>query len=337
MRKSLFLFFLISSLFIVEVNAKKEYDLKWNISPNESISYDVVQSDTVSGQDPMLDLFTKDYREYFVGVFESIRKDYKIKDLKISFSCSTPGIVDVVMTHKQPEIYKDFFLDMKSIVNSLKKDSLSAQEKALVQYLETGDEKSLEGLSEEDLAEMEDLIKTFKESKKQEEKTIVSLRGSVCENGDIHSFWTKSNQMNLLSLFAQLPNKKVVVGESWPLDVKLINCDQNFTCKSSSHKNMVTLKKIQVVEGEVVAVLNYDILESVQGVFDMSLMKQMSSINPLMNSDSVKDQNDLSIEMKVEGDCYFSITKGRWKDFQMVIRTRKNQAVSAQVYSFKGK
>jgi len=95
------------------------------------------------------------------------------------------------------------------------------------------------------------------------------LRGSIYKNGAIHSFWMKSNQKNLLSLFFELPNKPIKKGETWTLNnVNFIGNDQNFICRKAEKKNIVTLSDIKEIDGQTIAVIDYDILEYVSGDFN---------------------------------------------------------------------
>src|SRR5690606_18646859 len=93
----------------------------------------------------------------------------------------------------------------------------------------------------------------------------VVLRGSVYETGPIHSFWVKNDQKNLIALFFQLPENPVKIGDKWSLEVNFIGNDQTFVCDNAYKTNEVTLTDIKEVNGEKIAVLEYNLIEFVEG------------------------------------------------------------------------
>ena len=129
---------------------------------------------------------------------------------------------------------------------------------------------------------------------------------------------------------AQLPSQKVAVGDSWSIQTKLINCDQSVVCREAGKKNKVTLEKVEVVDGETIAVVNYDIVESFAGEYDFS---GIAFKNPFIGNDKF-----IGIEAKVSGKGYFSISKGRWNKYASYISiTKKNSTnsnTSTQVITF---
>jgi hypothetical protein len=129
----------------------------------------------------------------------------------------------------------------------------------------------------------------------------VMLRGSVYETGGIHSFWIKSAQKNLIALFFELPTKPVKVGDKWSLDINLITNDQNFECDSAYKINEVTLNDIKLVNGETIAVLKYNIVEYVKGVFYTPSF--------LGNEGGKKET---MMKFSYEGIAEFSVENGRW-------------------------
>lgn len=129
----------------------------------------------------------------------------------------------------------------------------------------------------------------------------VLLRGSVYETGDIHSFWLKTSQKNLLAILFQLPKQPVKIGDSWPLDVNFISNDQNFECDSSYRMNKATLIDINKVKGETIAVLKYDILEFVNGDFQYPSLSGQS-----------REPKKTRMKISHQGIAEFSVDKGRW-------------------------
>lgn len=133
----------------------------------------------------------------------------------------------------------------------------------------------------------------------------VMLRGSVYKSGGIESFWVKSNQKNLISIFFELPKGEVKIGETWQLDVNFIGNDQNFDCDSSFHKNEVTLIDVRIIEGDTIAVLKYDIQEYVEGGFKSPFSDEPTITKMLMTHEAIGE---------------FSITKGRWNEYNGIMK-----------------
>lgn len=136
----------------------------------------------------------------------------------------------------------------------------------------------------------------------------VMLRGSVYETGEIHSFWVKSGQKNLIALLFELPSKPVKVGDKWALDVNLIGNDQNFDCKDSYKINEVTLDEIKKIDGETIAVLKYNIAEYVEGDFS----------SPLFFSKDDK-QEEMTMKFTYQGIAEFSVERGRWINYDGIM------------------
>ncbi|WP_157976289.1 hypothetical protein [Lewinella sp. IMCC34191] len=128
----------------------------------------------------------------------------------------------------------------------------------------------------------------------------IVLRGSVYETGSIHSFWLKNNQKNLVALFFQLPTSPVSTGDKWALDVNLISNDANFKCDSSYRVNEATLADIKEVNGETIAVIQYNIVEYVSGEFSM----------PAFLGGGGKSETEMDISY--QGIAEFSIDQGHW-------------------------
>ena len=136
----------------------------------------------------------------------------------------------------------------------------------------------------------------------------VVLRGSVYESGGIHSFWIKSTQKNLISLFFELPTNPVKVGDKWSLDINLITNDQNFECDSAYKKNEVTLNEIKVVNGDSIAVLKYNIDEYVKGDFNTP---------SFFGSEGGKKET--LMRFSHQGIAEFSVNNGRWISYDVIM------------------
>ena len=147
--------------------------------------------------------------------------------------------------------------------------------------------------TDEKLGKMMDMMRSLNKG--------VVLRGSLYEEGGIHSFWLKSRQKNLLALLFELPTVPVKVGDKWSLDVNLIANDQNFDCDSAYKVNEVTLVDVKKRKGEKIAVLKYHHVEYVQG----------SYYKPSFLGDEGEQQAGM-MKFVHEGMAEFSVDKGRW-------------------------
>ncbi|MDW3652726.1 MAG: hypothetical protein R8P61_36950 [Bacteroidia bacterium] len=133
------------------------------------------------------------------------------------------------------------------------------------------------------------------------------LRGSVHPSGELHSFWVQSKQKNLISIFFELPPGKVSAGDSWSLNnVNLIGNDQNFVCEEANKSNQVRLREIKSVEGESIAVLDYDILEYVSGQFNSPFGAKNKGKKTIM-------------KFVYKAQAEFSIDKGKWISYQGIM------------------
>ncbi|MES1220680.1 MAG: hypothetical protein ABUT20_34590 [Bacteroidota bacterium] len=132
----------------------------------------------------------------------------------------------------------------------------------------------------------------------------VMLRGAVNEGGSIQSFYVKNDQKNLISMFFELPNRQISVGDKWTLAINFISMDQNFTCDSSFKKNAVTLIDLKQTGGQTIAVLKYDIEEFVLGDF---------------NSPMTGGSKKTTMKMIFNAIAEFSIEKGRWVNYDGIL------------------
>jgi len=128
------------------------------------------------------------------------------------------------------------------------------------------------------------------------------FRGSLDDTGSIHTFY--SSDLNQMALYFQLPNIKIKIGDSWPVDFGGIylngafNCDSlngAFNYDSCFKLNSVTLTDIKKRNNETFAVINYNIREYVSGT-------------PIDTFEVEKFMMEFSYKATGE----FSIEKGRW-------------------------
>lgn len=249
-------------------------DLKWKIGENEKLNYATVMSD----------IDTSAIEIDFGGLFKSLSDNTKsgIKESKDFF-----------------KKFNDAFKNLDYIT------TLSTEEDGVIEIIMTTRPK-------ENVKEAEIDSTDSKEAKilkmMQSMNQGVMLRGSVYETGDIHSFWVKSNQKNLIALFFQLPKNPVKIGDKWSLDVNLIANDQNFKCDSAYKINEVTLTDIKKVDGETVAVLKYNIVEYVSGDFN----------SPSFFGNKGGKKKTM-MKFSHQGIAEFSIEKGRWITYDGIL------------------
>ena len=146
----------------------------------------------------------------------------------------------------------------------------------------------------------------------------VVLRGSVYQKGGIHSFWVKSNQKNLISVFFELPTKPVKIGDTWELDINLISNDQNFNCDSSYKVNEVKLTDIKKVNNENIAVVKYNIVEYVKGVFYAPA-----------RSNNQGEKIETTMMFMHQAIAEFSIEKGRWISYDGLMTLVSSGVITA--------
>ncbi len=139
----------------------------------------------------------------------------------------------------------------------------------------------------------------------------VMLRGAVNPNGSIQSFWLKSAQKNLISMFFELPSEPILIGDKWEMDINFIGNDQSFICKHSNKINEVTLLDVISKDGEDVALLKYKIEEYVFGDFNSPISETGKS-------------TELKMIFTFEALAEFSISDGRWIKYEGIL----NQEIS---------
>lgn len=145
----------------------------------------------------------------------------------------------------------------------------------------------------------------FTEMLKKMEGTV-QLRGQIDASGAITSFWLAPNQKNLLALFCELPKTPVKVGDRWSLNVNFVQMGFGFVADKANRLNQVELSGVQKeADGEVVAVLDYIIAESVEGNFQMGDQTKATTM-----------------AMSFAGRGRFSVTKGLWKSFAGRMKTK---------------
>ena len=259
-------------------------DLKWEIGENEKLNYATVMSD----------IDTSSIEMDFGGLFKSL-SDSTESGLKES---------------------KDFFKKFNDAFKNLDYvTTLSKEENGVIEIVmatrpkENVNETEIDSTDSKE-AEMLKMMQSLNQG--------IMLRGSVYESGDIHSFWVKSNQKNLIAIFFQLPANPVKIGDKWSLDVNLIANDQNFECDSAYKVNEVTLTDIKKVDGETVAVLKYNIIEYVNGDFNSP---------SFFGNEGGKKKT--MMKFSHQGIAEFSIDNGRWITYDGIMSLEASGVLTA--------
>jgi hypothetical protein len=251
---------------------KQKVDLDWKIGKEEKLSYLTVMSDIDTSSTQL------NFGSLFKSFSDSTGKDMsQAKDFfkKLNAAFKNVNVV-TTLTNKGGGVI-DIVAVAKQNKNELQSDTTNSKQDRMIKMMKAMGQGVL-------------------------------LRGSVYESGGIHSFWTKTNQKNLISIFFELPTKPVQVGDTWKLDVNLISNDENFECDSSYNLNKVTLVEIKKIQGENIAVLKYDIVQYVKGNFSMSKLTGNGG-----------EQTKTMMKFTHQALAEFSIDKGRWISYDGIM------------------
>ena len=177
----------------------------------------------------------------------------------------------------------------------------------------------IEMVTEDKKTDKDDSAEDEKEKMMNSMMKGTMLRGSVYSNGSLHSFWMKSSQKNLLSLFFELPNKELKKGDTWTLsNVNFIGNDQNFICKKAEKRNIITLTDIKKSNGETIAVIDYDILEYVSGDFNTPAF---------FGNEAESKKTEMKFIYKAQAE--FSVEKGKWISYNGIMSLDASGALNS--------
>ncbi len=277
---------LLSMVLSVNGQDLKTVDLRWKIDPNKPLTYGTTMKD-ISSEDMEMDFFSK--------LFESI-KDSTSTDSSDQSDAKKTGIKEMMKALQSAQQETDYIC------------TLSNKGKGVIDIVMSGrpEEDSITEDDDEDEEEEDEMKKASSFIKSMQQGVV--LRGSVTEEGDMHSFWLKSAQMNLIAILFQLPSKPVSVGDKWGLNIHLISNDQNFVCDSAYKINEVELIDIRIENNEHIAVLKYNIEEYVKGEFSMpSFMSSGNSTTPT------------TMRLTHNGTAEFSVEQGKWLNYNALM------------------
>ncbi len=269
--------FTLSIGFLISISTfsqkNKEVELNWKIVPQETLTYQTIMN------------------EIDTSVVE-----LNFGDLFKAFTDSTED-----KTNEAKNLFKQLNESFKNIdlVTDLTNNGNGTVEIVMKTRPKEKVDKDESDTTDTKMAKMMKMMQSMNQG--------IMLRGSVYETGNIHSFWIKSNQKNLIALFFQLPNKPVKIGDSWQLDINLIANDQNFKCDSAYKVNKVTLTDLKKQNGETIAVIKYEIEEFVNGTFN----------SPAMFGSGGPTQTMMKFTHQAIAE--FSIDKGRWISYDGIM------------------
>jgi hypothetical protein len=262
------LFVIICLLVVKTVSAQKSetITLEWKIKPGDTLSYKTIMTSIEQSEPDMDKLIGRIAPE---SLKDSISKD-SMPDFKKFFKAMQKANDDLDLSCKMTN-NGNGIVGVYMVSNPEKKDL----EKDSISNIFAGLSKMMGN---------------------------IMLRGSVYQKGGIHSFWVKTAQKNLISMFFELPKTPVKKGDSWPLEVNYILNDQNFDCTKSNRTNKVTLIDIKKVKEEQIALLQYTIEEYVEGNFGMFDDKEKTIMHFTLNATAE-----------------FSVEKGRWISYEGIL------------------
>ena len=149
-----------------------------------------------------------------------------------------------------------------------------------------------------DNAPTDAMTQSFNQAMQNMEGTV-QLRGEMTPDGAISSFYLEQHQRNLLAIFFELPTGSVHVGDSWGLDFNCIQMGAGFSANTAAKVNRVAFSGLtQTADGKPIAILDYALVESVDGSFQ-SLLSDKASPS--------------SMTCSFLGRGQFLIEQGRWQ------------------------
>ncbi len=264
------IFFLL--LFVSNLNAQinsEEILLKWKINKNDTLTYQTAMNQIGDSE------FNFNFKEVFGNVLNNISDSIPIKKDSLSKNLNELD---------GNEIFKKVLEASKKV----KLETRLFQSQKFVDIIDIEMSRTPIENIKGDSTEIKDVFPIMTEG--------IQLKGSIFEDGSIHSFWLNNSQRNLISLYFELPKKPVKIGDKWTLkDLNYIQYGNIFICDEAEKRHEVTLLDIKEQDGDKIAVIEYDIYEYVLGKIDF-----MGSVIP--------SRMEVMYKAKTE----FSVNRGKW-------------------------
>jgi len=129
----------------------------------------------------------------------------------------------------------------------------------------------------------------------------IAIIGRIENNGNMKSFWLRESQRNLITLLFGLPMRSVKIGDSWDLNLNLLNTDPTFKCIDSRKSTKVNFDSIEYDSNkEIIAIFKYDIIEKIKGESGFG---------------------NIDWEMSFKGIGKYNYTKKEWKSLKLINTT----------------
>ena len=275
---------------IIDNNTEK-VALKWKVS--DTIKY-ITKMEQIGEAE-----FNMDFAKTFGKVLNIVSKN--LKD-------STDIKNDSIKNGFDNLFEGDIFKEMKSEIKKINDNT------ELTTYL-------TKSLNFEKVVDIEMKRKSLKENDSVDKKNMYSMlksgtqfKGSIYENGSLHSFWLNNAQRNIMSLFFELPTKQIKKGDIWSLKyLNYIQYGNIFYCDKAEKKNEVKLVDLIKENGETVALIEYDIYEFADG-----------------NIDFFGNKTPSNMKMKYNAKGKFSINKGKWISYKGFLSIETNGMMSSK-------
>lgn len=286
MMKSFIFIIILAFPFTLFSQNKPIYDLVWKIDSDEMIGYETV-----------MDLVDTSIFSFKFGGMDTLMKTM-MGLVDTEDALSSPEVMDTIKKNIDMD---DFFAEMIEEQRSVSYFSLLTEDK-----------------KNDDLVNFK-MIGYFKEGVKEtfmtQARKGVQLRGKFYKNGGLESWYYQEGQRNLLTILMQLPEKPVTVGESWSIDCNFLTFDQSFSPDTISNSNKVTLVKVDTVNNDLIAVIQYDIHSFAEGTFS----------NPMFGN-----SKDGMANIDYQGFARFNITKGYWESYKCILHSKMNGLMSQE-------
>lgn len=267
--KKILAFLVVFYSVLVPAQNEKFYDLDWKLKPNEQLIYKVSEEKINMGENK---------------TSSSIWKNI-LNNLPDSIKSSTDSLDEI------ENGVDAYFKYLESAQNNFETYIVLKKEKPTKIDVKFFTKKA----NDKSASEIDTLLNMLSMLNRG-----VTMRGELNDDGSISSFYMRQSQKNLLAMYFELPNHPVRIGDNWPLQINLIEFDQNFLCENAEKRNLIKLLDVKIINGEEIAILKYDIYERVEGKF--------------LSSPTV-------MEFLFTGNCEFSISKGKWKYYSITSKS----------------